>query len=174
MGDPNRLLLELTRLQRKLTEEGLTVEELERSDAIRRQLDRHFSPGSDPRTRKRRRSPRIPTRLQCCFESLGTFERALITNLSHGGVFIRTISPLPIGSKLRICIRIAETEAAVELPGVVVWHNLGPSCDSVESGMGVAFAATDSEIVAKINELFAYASRCPPAGGSEPGQPTEE
>lgn len=174
MDDPNRLLLELTRIQRKLTGEGLTVEELERSDAIRRQLDRHFASGSKARMPNQRRSPRIPTRLHCSFESLGTFEQALITNLSHGGVFIKTVSPLPIGSKLRICIRIAETKAQLDLPGVVVWHNLGPSCDTCESGMGVAFAATDAEIVAQINKLFVYASQCAPARGSRQGEPTEE
>jgi uncharacterized protein (TIGR02266 family) len=174
MGDPNRLLLELTRLQRKLRDEGLTVEELERSDAIRKRLDRHFSCGSSARTEDRRQSPRVPTRLRCSFESLGIFERALITNLSHGGVFIKTVSPLPIGSKLRICIRIAKTEAEIELPGVVVWHNLGPCCDTLESGMGVAFEASDSEIVEQINKLFLHASRCAADGESEQRPPTGE
>ena len=158
MDDPNRLLLEFVRLQRKLAGEGLTVEELERSDVLRYQLDRRFSPGSNPRMADQRRSPRIPTRLHCSFDSLGTFERALITNVSHGGVFIKTISPLPIGAKLRICIRIAETQAQVELPCVVVWHNLGPSCDTREPGMGVEFVAKDSEIVEQINKLYVYVS----------------
>jgi len=174
MADPNRLLREFARLQRKRTGEGLTVEDLERWDALTYRLNRHFEPGLDAQMADRRRSPRISSRLHCSFDSFGTFERALITNVSHGGVFIKTVSPLPIGTKLRICIRIAETEAQIELPGVVVSHNVGPSCDTREAGMGVAFRATDPEIVKQINKLYGQAIEGEVDSGNEQRQSTEK
>jgi uncharacterized protein (TIGR02266 family) len=174
MADLNKLLLQFARLQRKVTGEGLTVEELERWDALKYRLNRHFSPGLDAQTADRRRSARIPSRLHCSFDSFGTFERALITNVSHGGVFIKTVSPLPIGTKLRICIRIAETEAQIELPGVVVSHHVGPSWDTREAGMGVAFVATDPEIAKQINKLYRQVIQCAVDGGNEQRQTTEK
>jgi Tfp pilus assembly protein PilZ len=174
MADPNKLLLEFARLQRKLTGEGLTVKELERRDALKYRLSRHFSPGLDAQTAERRRSPRISSRLHCSFESFGTLERALITNVSQGGVFIKTVSPLPIGTELRICIRIAETEAQTELPGKVVSHNVGPSCNTREAGMGVAFMATDTQIVKQINELYGQAIQRAVDSGNEQRQTTEK
>ena len=74
------------------------MEELERWSALNRRLNRHFSPELDEELADRRQSVRVSTCLQCSFESFESFEHALITSLSSGGVFIETVSPLPIGA----------------------------------------------------------------------------
>jgi uncharacterized protein (TIGR02266 family) len=150
----DRWFLEYARLDRKRARSELTVAELERWTALKRQLNRHFSPGLDDELADRRQSVRVPTRLCCSFESFGTFERALITNLSRGGVFIETASPLPIGAKLRMRIVIAKSGAEMEVSGVVVSRNLGPRYEAGKAGMGVQFSETAPEIVKKINDLY--------------------
>ncbi len=101
------LFLQYTRLERKRTHEGLTVAELERWSALKRRLNQRFSPGLEESQADRRESVRVPTNLHCSFESIGSFESAFITNLSSGGVFISTASPLPIGSKVELKIKIS-------------------------------------------------------------------
>jgi uncharacterized protein (TIGR02266 family) len=106
---------------------------------------------------ERRQSVRVPTHLDCSFESFGSFEGALITNLSSGGVFIATKSPLPIGSELRMRIRIERTNAEIELQGIVVSHNIGPSSEVGKAGMGVRFSQAAPETTKAIGELYQHA-----------------
>lgn len=153
-AEVNRLFLEYARLDRKRKGEGLTVEELERWTGLNSRLNRYLSPGLSERLAGRRRSVRVPTRLDCSFESFGTFEAALITNLSSGGLFIATRCPLPIGSELRLRIRIDHTDAEVEIQGVVVSHNIGPASATDSSGMGVRFDQHAPETAKAINELY--------------------
>ena len=172
MVDISARFLEYFRLDRKRTGEGLTVDELERWNALKRLLNRHFSPGLDDELADRRQSVRAPTCLNCSFESLENFEGALITNLSSSGVFINTVSPLPIGVKLRLRILIAESRAEIELPGVVVSHNIGRSFDTSKVGMGVRFSAVAPEIVKQIHDLYVQAIQRA-GGGEERRQGTE-
>ena len=146
--------LEYARLDRKRAREGLTVAELDRWSALRRQLNRHFCPGLADELADQRQSVRVPTCLRCSFDSFGSFERALITNLSRGGVFIETAAPLPIGTKLRLSIVVAGSGAEIEVSGVVVSRNVGPRYEIGKVGMGVRFSEATPEIVKKIYALY--------------------
>lgn len=117
-------LLEFSRLERKRSREGLTVRELEERDALNRHLNSELPTGIDERQVERRRSVRIPTKLRCRFGNLDIFEDALITSLSGGGIFIATTCPLPVGSRLDVQISIDESNAEVEVPGVVVSNHV--------------------------------------------------
>ncbi len=156
-ADANRLFLEYARLDRKRKADGLTVEELERWTFLNSRLNQHFAPGLSKAKVEQRKSVRVPTRLDCSFESFGSFESALITNLSSGGLFINTKSPLPIGSELRMRILIERTKAEVEIQGVVVSQNIDPSSQTSKSGMGVRFVQQAPEITKAINELYQHA-----------------
>ncbi len=149
------LFLQYTRLERKRTREGLNVTELERWSALKRRLNKRFSPGLQESQADKRESVRVPTNLHCSFESIGSFESASISNLSSGGVFISTVSPLPIGSKVELKIKISQTGAEIELPGVVVSNNAGPDLSTEKRGMGVRFSELTPEMLEQIHALYA-------------------
>jgi hypothetical protein len=53
-----------------------------------------------------RRFPRIPVHLDVHFGTADDLRAAVIDSLSEGGVFIRTRSPLPIGTELTLSISL--------------------------------------------------------------------
>ena len=101
-----------------------------------------------------RASVRIPTRLHCSFACRSDFDDAVITNLSAGGVFVSTTTPLPIGEELRLHIHVTETGANIELEGVVVSNNVGRGFDPGTHGMGVRFSRVGTSTVDAIHDLY--------------------
>ncbi len=142
--------LDFFRLERRRVGTGLTVRELERWSALKRRLDAHMKAQAGPNPA--RASLRVPTRLQCAFASKSEFDAAVITNLSAGGVFIATTSPLPIGDKLRLKIEAAG--ARIDVEGVVVSNNVGRGMDPGVAGMGVRFVGSGSGTVEEIHDLY--------------------
>jgi Tfp pilus assembly protein PilZ len=68
------------------------------------------------------------------FESFDAFIQEYVTNISKTGVFVRTQSPLPIGTKVNLCFSvITDTVETIEGVGEVVRVEANPS------GMGVVF-----------------------------------
>ncbi len=165
MADVGNLFLEYVHLDRRRTQEGLSVAELERWSELKRALGEHF--GADPAARERRDSLRVPTRLACSFDSLGSFEQARITNLSRGGVFILTSAPLPVGTRLQLRIQIGTTGSELDVAGVVVTNHVGPSLDTHRSGMGVRFSEQVPEILKQIDELYERIGRSHLRGGED-------
>jgi len=68
------------------------------------------------------------------FESFDAFIQEYVTNISKTGVFVRTQTPLPIGTKVNLCFSvITDTVESIEGVGEVVRVETNPS------GMGVVF-----------------------------------
>lgn len=152
MKDLSRLFLEYARLDRRRTREGLSVRQLQRWRSLKRALEGHFSGGREEPDR--RESIRVDTRLHCSFASVDAFEKAPITSLSRGGVFIHTQTPLPIGSRLNLCISIGRMGANIEVPGVVVSNSVRDGSDAGRIGMGVRFSTSVPEIIDQIDDLY--------------------
>jgi uncharacterized protein (TIGR02266 family) len=141
------------RLDRKRIDRGLTVQELEHWTALKRTVDVQMrrQAGSNPV----RKSVRVPTRLQCAFASKSDLDAALITNLSTGGVFIATSTPLPVGDRVRLQIGIASRGACIEVDGEVVSNNVGTGLDPGVAGMGLRFIGTaGEETIDQIYDLY--------------------
>jgi uncharacterized protein (TIGR02266 family) len=66
-----------------------------------------------------------------------TIAAALTLNLSRGGIAIRTTSPLPSGSAVRVRFHLPGSKRDVEAEGRVAWS------DS-RVGMGIQFATVDT------------------------------
>jgi type IV pilus assembly protein PilZ len=84
-----------------------------------------------------RRFPRIPVHLDVHFGTADDLRAAVIDSLSEGGVFIRTRSPLPIGTELTLSISLGnQGDPPITLRGRVAWarHH-----SAAVDGMGVAF-----------------------------------
>lgn len=171
--DVSNLLLEYLRLDRKRTSDGLSVAELARWSELKEGLNRQFSPGLKKETSDRRDSVRVPTRLACAFDSLGSFQDALITNLSRGGIFVATTAPLPVGTRLQLRIHIDQTGSELDVAGVVVTNHVGPT-GTREPGMGIRFSEHVPEILKQIDDLYERSLQRQLAAAPPPDAPDEE
>jgi uncharacterized protein (TIGR02266 family) len=150
---------EYRRLEKKRAEGGLTPTELRRWIAIRHTLSRTFSPGTSEAQAAQRASLRVPTRLGASFATVGEMRRSLMTNLSHGGVFLRTEDLVELGTRLELCIHIDESGQDIRVRAEVVSHNVGPAFESDEHGMGLRFLDMDEATQKQIEELYEQSVR---------------
>jgi uncharacterized protein (TIGR02266 family) len=109
---------------------------------------------TDPR--ERRRHKRVPLQLlvQHRFETLQAFLEEIATDLSAGGMFLRTDSPHPVGSTIYLRFTLADGLPLIEGIGRVAWANKKPSADAV-SGMGIEFVSLDDESRQLIDSIVA-------------------
>jgi len=145
---------EYTRLEKKRTGSGLTPAELRRWVALKRMLSRTFAPEISDEIADARVSLRIPTRLSVSFTSVGEVRRSLMTNLSRGGVFIRTENPSEIGTRVDLCLHIDESGEDLRVRAEVVSHNVGPEFGADEHGMGLRFLHMDEATEKQIHDLY--------------------
>jgi len=138
----------------RTSEDGMSVRELQRWAALKKLLNKHFQPGVKDRDEDRRGSVRVPLKLRIGFETYGEIRECLMTNLSRGGVFISTPSPLPLGTSLQIWIRIEESGQELEISGEVASHNSGPGLLTEELGMGVRFVRMTEEQEKAVDNLY--------------------
>jgi uncharacterized protein (TIGR02266 family) len=153
MANMPAVFREYKRLDSMRNGPGLSVQELERWTQLKRILTSHFTPAAGPKIAAKRTSLRVPTRLRVSFESFGELRNCLMTNISHGGLFIATDDPLEVGSKIRLRLKIEATGQDVELEGSVAVVNAGADMCSTERGMGIRFEKLSPEQEALIQEI---------------------
>ena len=140
--------------RRRTAADGMSISDFQRWRHLKRLLNRHFQPGVQDSHADRRGSIRIPLMLRMGFQSYGEIRETLMTNLSRGGIFIATEDPLPLGSTLRVWIRIGESAQEVDVEGEVASHNSGPGLLSEELGMGVKFIHMTPEQEKIVDNLY--------------------
>jgi type IV pilus assembly protein PilZ len=67
--------------------------------------------------------------------SRGDLARDLVTDLSTGGLFIRTSKPLEIGTEIDLEIQLREADPPMHVRGMVIWLRERPP----HEGMGIRF-----------------------------------
>ncbi|HEX7942577.1 MAG TPA: PilZ domain-containing protein [Gemmatimonadaceae bacterium] len=96
-----------------------------------------IAPHLFPDNFNRRSSPRVALGIPVQYRVGNTIAAALTLNLSHGGVGIRTTSPLEAGTRLRIRFRLPGGGGDIDAEGRVAWsHN--------RVGMGIQFEQMDA------------------------------
>ena len=65
----------------------------------------------------KRQHSRIPVSLQVSYLSKGDLQKDLVTNLSPGGLFVRTSKPLEIGTEIDLEVLIAHEETPIHVRG---------------------------------------------------------
>jgi uncharacterized protein (TIGR02266 family) len=139
MSDMPGLLRAYLALDKRRKAGGLSPTDMARWSQLKGMLNRHFQPDIKDQHAQSRDSVRVPLSLNVNFESRGEVSKCLMQNLSSGGIFVASDSPLPIGTPFNVRIRIEKTGEDVELPGEVV--SVGVSADLAEEkhGMGIRF-----------------------------------
>lgn len=82
----------------------------------------------------RRLSPRIPTDVRCWLERESITLLGTVTNMSFGGLFLRTPVILPEGHSVHLKIDLGQ--GMVEVQGYVVW-TISSKDDKRYSGLGI-------------------------------------
>ncbi len=92
-----------------------------------------------------RKSPRVPRGLSLIFRSREHLIKAFTTNVSAGGLFIKTPAPLVKGECFSIELRLPEDPEPLKIECEVAWSRIG-TYDPVREpvGMGVKFIEISS------------------------------
>ncbi len=139
MSDMPGLLRAYLALDKRRKAGGLSPADIARWSRLKGVLNRHFQPDAEEQHAQSRASVRVPLALNVCFESRGEVRKCLMKNLSAGGLFVATESPLPIGTPFNVRIRVERTGEEIELPGEVVSVGVSANLAKKEHGMGIRF-----------------------------------
>jgi uncharacterized protein (TIGR02266 family) len=105
-----------------------------------------LAPHLFPDNFNRRSSPRVVLGIPVQYRFGNTIAAALTLNLSHGGIAIRTTSPLDNGTRIRVRFRMPGSKRDLDAEGRVVWSDR-------RVGMGVQFDRVDQACQAIIDNF---------------------
>ncbi len=103
-----------------------------------------LAPHLFPDNFNRRSSPRVVLGIPIQYRFGNTIAAALTLNLSHGGVAVRTTSPLDAGAKIRVRFRLPGSKRDLDAEGHVAWSDR-------RVGMGIQFDKVDPSSQAAID-----------------------
>jgi uncharacterized protein (TIGR02266 family) len=106
-----------------------------------------------------RTASRSPVTLKIKFKSttLEQFIERYSVDISHGGIFIRTKDPLPVGTNLRFEFQLKDASPLITGDGTVVWtRDFDPSRSGVAPGMGVRFDRLPAESQEVLDQILAH------------------
>jgi uncharacterized protein (TIGR02266 family) len=95
-----------------------------------------LAPHLFPDNFNRRSSPRVVLGIPIQYRFGNTIAAALTLNLSHGGIAIRTTSPLDNGAKIKVRFRMPGSKKDIDAEGHVAWSDR-------RVGMGIQFEVVD-------------------------------
>jgi uncharacterized protein (TIGR02266 family) len=105
-----------------------------------------LAPHLFPDSFNRRSSPRVVLSIPVAYRFGDTITAVLTLNLGKGGIGIRTMSPLPVGTKARIRFRLPGARREVEADARVAWSDR-------RIGMGLQFERLEPNDQAVIDEF---------------------
>jgi uncharacterized protein (TIGR02266 family) len=105
-----------------------------------------LAPHLFPDNFNRRSSPRVVLGIPVAYRFGGTIAAALTLNLSKGGLGIRTMTPLAVGSKVRTRFRLPGSSRDIEAESRVAWSDR-------RAGMGLQFERVSAEDQLAIDEF---------------------
>lgn len=107
-------------------------------------------------TSTKRQFTRLPVNLMIDYQVLDQFLYDYATNLSLGGVFIRSSNPLPVGTKLRVQFSLPGLKQMVVTWGEVA-HVVEERAKEGFTGMGIRFDDLDAGAKKLIDQLIGLA-----------------
>jgi uncharacterized protein (TIGR02266 family) len=105
-----------------------------------------IAPHLFPDNFNRRSSPRMALGIPVQYRFGSTIAAALTLNLSHGGIAIRTTSPLDAGTGVRVRFRLPGSTHDIDAQGRVAWSDR-------RVGMGIQFEIVDAASQTQIDNF---------------------
>lgn len=84
---------------------------------------------------------RLPIRVLVEYQALSDFLEDYTANLSIGGMFIQTDTPLDLGTRFRLRFAVPGRKKPIETVGEVRWSVSRDQAGAMNPGMGVQFDA---------------------------------
>jgi uncharacterized protein (TIGR02266 family) len=94
-------------------------------------------------TENKRRATRLHHEIPVAYRSVGSFLTDWATNISHGGLFINTRKPLPVGTAVKILIQLPGASFPFQLSGRVARVTDFDNRANMVPGMGIEFTDVD-------------------------------
>jgi uncharacterized protein (TIGR02266 family) len=91
----------------------------------------------------KRRATRLHHEIPVAYRSVGSFLTDWATNISHGGLFINTRKPLPVGTEVKILVQLPGASFPFNLQGRVTRVTEFDNRANLVPGMGVEFTGVD-------------------------------
>jgi type IV pilus assembly protein PilZ len=110
-------------------------------------------PEKTDRPPKRRRANRLHHELLVAYQTVDGFITDWAVNISRGGIFINTRTPLPEGTTVRLIISLPDTAFPFELAGRVARVCEFNNPANLVPGMGIEFVDVDDEKKARIERF---------------------
>jgi uncharacterized protein (TIGR02266 family) len=98
-----------------------------------------------PSASNKRRSDRLQHELLVAYRTVDGFITDWATNISKGGVFINSRSPLPVGTTVRLIISLPDTAFPFDLTGKVTRVSEYSNSVNEAPGMGIEFVDVDED-----------------------------
>jgi uncharacterized protein (TIGR02266 family) len=98
-----------------------------------------------------RGAPRLPAKLEVSYRTQGAFLVSYSVNLSKGGIFIESSTPLTIGTEVQLRLDVPDA-GAFDLVGQVAWVRQH-SPDGLPDGMGIQLNGLDERYGGLIDRM---------------------
>ncbi len=145
-----KAFLEYTRLEIQRREKGLSGFAYRRWYSLKKSLDQKLVQSFDAHEDS-------PTVFDACFKTPWHFQRAYMSNISGGGLFVDTEYPADIGTKVKLRIRVEEPKTEIELTGEVVSQNVANEYSTAYLGMGICFRTIEESVRKQLTMLLVEA-----------------
>jgi uncharacterized protein (TIGR02266 family) len=110
---------------------------------------------TQPSGRDRRKDARFDVKIKVDYSTKDIFVSNYVTNLSKGGVFIETETPLPLQSQIHFTFILPDFNVKIEAKGKVVWtYDVKKGTGRVVTGMGIKFTKLSPQHRAQIEEYL--------------------
>jgi uncharacterized protein (TIGR02266 family) len=115
----------------------------------------------DPNTRQAKRTP-VTLKIKFKSATLEQFIERYAVDVSHGGIFIRTKEPLPVGTQMRFEFQLRDATPLITGEGTVVWtRENDPARPGVAPGMGVRFDRLGDGSQEVLDKILAQKAKSP-------------
>jgi uncharacterized protein (TIGR02266 family) len=103
--------------------------------------------------RRARQDQRLPLAVEVDVASANTFWTGLTRNVSRGGLFVESETPLAVGTVLTFTLRIDTVPSDADVRGIVRWVRPEDHGD-LPAGMGIQFVDLDPALADAIERFI--------------------
>jgi type IV pilus assembly protein PilZ len=112
-----------------------------------------------------RQHTRHPVDLRVDYTTRDAFLANRVSNLSQGGLFIATESPLPVQSELDLVLTLKDEDERIRARGRVIWqYDIRKGTSRVIPGMGIKFIDLSPDDSRRLVDFLATLPSAPPQG----------